>query len=503
MDTLFQAPPTPTRGVARGTPRRTAPRSGRRPATRTATQPAGDDALRVVALSLEPFPLWLAQRRTPELRRTPLVAVREGRVAHANPAARQLGVSHGMRLDGARLRAPRLVATEPGEPELAQAWDELLRELGGWSPWLDGSRRGLALLRLAPREAEALAEAFEGGVGLTSDRRTAELAAVTARPGQLRRVAPGGEPDFLGRMPLRFLRSVGLAEGDLTRLQWLGLATVGDLALWSAAQLRAYLGPVAERLLPYLHGPRETSLPAWAPPPVLRRQLAFERPLFEPGEIEGAVAHLADTLARALDGRGVRRLTLLADVGCVVMPATRLAKRPLTGSGQIRRQALLALHDSGALPVGIEGLTLELAGSERCAAQEGLWVTRAQRERAQDAVTERFAGALLQVRWGDPHAPAVDQAWSWELLDSEADRPQPLGASEEAVPLFAAETLRPSLSLPGDRPPLRSAVRPRLPHTDERVDLAGEVDLAAADVEREGRPPGDRSRLNGRLLRAA
>jgi protein ImuB len=491
MDTLFQTPPPAV------SPTRRNRRPAHRPVTRPAARHAADDGLRVVALSLEPFPLWLAQRRTPELRRTPLAAARERRVEHANPAARQLGISRGMRLDGARLRAPHLVVTEPSEPELAQAWDEVLRELGGWSPWLDGRRRGLALLRLTPHEAEALVEALGGRGGMAGDRRTAELAAATARPGEVRKVAAGETSAFLARMPLRFLRSVGLAEGDLTRLHWLGLVTVGDLARWSAAQLRAYLGDAGQRLLPYLHGPRETALPTWSAPSVLRRQLAFDRPLSEPGEIEAAVGHLAEALAHALAGRGARRLTVVADIGSSVRPATRLAKRPLTRSGQIRRQALLALHDSGALAGGIEALTLELSGSERCAEQEGLWVTRAQRERAQDAVSERFPSALLQVRWGDPHAPAVDQAWSWEPLDEAVDRSLSEGVLDEAVPLFAVEPSRPPLALPRRHPPLPSPTRLR------PSPVARPVDLTAVDVERFERPPGDRSRSNGRILRAA
>jgi hypothetical protein len=455
----------------------------------------------VVALSLEPLPIWIAQRRDPALRRVPTVAVRDGLVLHANPPARRLGVDRGMRVEGARLRAPHLVVLEPGEPELAQAWHEVLRELSGWTPWLDGRRRGFALLRLHATEAQTLVAAFEGRVGVAADRQTAELAAAAARPGEARTVSPGDEDAFLARLPLRFLRAIGLGEADLTRLHWLGLATVGDLARWSAAQLRAYLGEAGRGLLPYLHGPRQTSLPTWAAPPVLRRHLSFEQPLFEPGEVEGAVDHLARSLTQALAGRVARRLTVVADVGARSLPATRLAKRPLSAAGAIRRQALLALRDTGALPQGIEGLALELAESARWGEQEGLWATHTQRERACDAVAERFPASLVRVRWGDPYAPAVDHAWRWVPLDEEGGTPAEAGREPaEAVPLFAAEPGRALVSAEPEIAP-RAWTHPDAPARGPLVRRP--LDVVAADLERFERPPGERGRGSGRVLRAA
>jgi hypothetical protein len=257
-------------------------------------------------------------------------------------------------------------------------------------------------------------------VGIADDLETAELAALAARPGQARGVAPRAEAAFLQRLPLRFLRGVGLAEGDLTRLHWLGLASVGDLAAWSPAQLRAYLGEGAPGLLPYLHGPRRRRLTAWAPPTVLRRRLAFERPLFEPAELEPALDRLARSLALGLEGRAARHVTVATEGGGGPRRASRLAKRPLRAAGQIRQQALFALRDTGAAASGIENLAIELADPERVADAVGLWDARRQQEAAVDAVLERYPHALVSVRWGDPHAPAADQAWHWAALEDGA-----------------------------------------------------------------------------------
>lgn len=409
MDTRSQAVgPTPTAVSTLRTPDAPPPHLS------PIRMPPGAGGPRITAVVVEPFALWLAERRTPELARAPLVVCEEDRVRHANPAARRHGVDRGMRLAGARLRAPSLTVAAAAEPDLADGWRELIRELLGWTPWLEAGRRGRAFLRLEQREAEALAVRLRARVGVADDVETAELAALGARPGQPRIVPPGAEHDFLARLPLRFLRGIGLGDGDLTRLQWLGIATAGDLAAWTPGQLRGYLGePQGTLLLPYLRGPRRVRLTNARLPRVLRRSLAFERPLFEPADLEPALDDLARSLALALRGRAARHVTVATEGGGGPRRASRLAKRPLRAAGQIRQQALFALRDTGAAANGIEGLTLELAAPERLAEEVGLWDAARRRVTAADAVLERFPAALARVAWGDPHAPAADLAWRW------------------------------------------------------------------------------------------
>jgi protein ImuB len=423
MDTRFLSP-TPGSRPPAGTVRR-----ARRPPPTDATSPQGAPLLappthevRAVAVVVEPLPLWLALRRDPTLARAPLVAHDEGHVVHANPPARRLGITRGMRLDGARLRAPHLELIDCHEPGVAQAWRDLTRELTSWTPWLDVQRRGRAFLRLPADEAADLARRLDARVGVADDLETAELAALAGRPGTARTVPADEGAAFLERLPLRFLRGVGLPDGELTRLRWLGLTTVGDLARWTPDQVRAYLGDVADALRPYLHGPRQREVAAWRPPAVLRRSLAFDQPLFEPHDLEPALDRLARSLALDLAGRAARHVTVAAEGAGGPRRATRVAKRPLRRAGQIRQQALFALRDTGAAVHGVEGLSVELAEPERVAESVGLWDARAQRELALDAVLERFPRALVQVAWGDPHAPACDRAWGWSPLE-DAVRP--------------------------------------------------------------------------------
>jgi len=373
----------------------------------------------IAALCFEPLPLYLARRSDPALGRVPLVHAEEQRVLYANPAARRHGVSAGMRLDGARMRVEGLQVVSYPEPDLQHAWHSILRELHQHTPWLESSVRGRVFAKLAADEAAELAIRYDVGVGLADSCEEAELAALAARAGTCKRVDDEGAA-FLQRLPLRFLRGVGVGEGNLIRLQWLGVVTVGQLAAWTASQIRSYLGEESERLLPYLHGPRRTSLLPFRLPETLSRTLTFAEPVREPHQLLPALDRLSGELAGALGGRASRRLTLTATLPSGQRRASRLSKRPLTQARHIRQQALFALHDSRAQGHDIERLTLELTAPERSASQEGLWPQRERRERALAATSERFPGAPQHLTSLDPYAQAGDLAWRWE---SRADDP--------------------------------------------------------------------------------
>ncbi|MEX2541011.1 MAG: hypothetical protein WD314_04355 [Trueperaceae bacterium] len=367
----------------------------------------------IAALVLEPLELWWARRQRPEWRRSPLVTVRENRVCHATPEARREGIVPGMSLAGARLRSESLQVTEVSEAELQAAWESVLRELYGLSPFLDGSRRGRAFLSISAAEARMVAEAYDTRVGHAAGRETAELAALATRVGRCRVLPKGSEGAFLARLPLRFLRGVGLSPYSLERLRWLGLSGAGELAGWRRSQLRAFLGGEADELMSYLHGPWRERLPLAQPPEALRRSARFAEPLFEPGPLEAAVGRLAGALEEALAGRAAGRLSVAAEVGGVQLRATRFAKKPLRAARDITLLAGLALADTGAAPVGIEALTLELPEPVRLASQGRLWPASSRREAAWEELLERFPRAAVEVEWLDPHAESADLAWRW------------------------------------------------------------------------------------------
>ncbi|MEX2536275.1 MAG: hypothetical protein WD273_11835 [Trueperaceae bacterium] len=403
----------------------------------------------IAALVLEPLELWWAQRTRPELRRIPLVVAEGNRVSHATPQARREGITPGMSLTGARLRCVALQVVEVSEAELQAAWESVLHELHGLSPFLDGSRRGRAFMSISAAEARMVAEAYDARVGHAAGCEIAELAALSARAGGCRVLPQGSEGVFLARLPLRFLQGVGLSGYSLQRLGWLGLSAAGELAGWRRGQLGAFLGKEADAFVPYLHGPWRERLPLAQPPLALRRTIRFDEPVFEPGPLEAVLGRLAGALEEALAGRSSGRLTLAAEVGGVELRATRFAKKPLRGRREISLLAQLALADTGAVPVGIEALSLELPQPVRLAAQGRLWPARERREAAWEELLERFPRAAVEVEWLDPYAESSDLAWRWrrpavgEEHAEEQERPEePVSSSAlgpDSRPVVARE----------------------------------------------------------------
>src|SRR5690606_27825848 len=305
------------------------------------------------------------------------------------------------------------------EPDLQHAWYSIVRDLYQHTPWLESSVRGRVFATLDPEEAASLAVSHDVGIGMAASCEEAELAALTARPGTCKHVG-GGSSALLQRLPLRFLRGIGDGEGNRTGLPSLRIATLFQVALLTASQIRSYLREERKRLLPYLHGPRRPSLLPFRLPDTLSRTLTFTEPVREPRQLLPALDRLSGELAGALAGRAARRVTLTATLSGGQRRASRLSKRPLTQARHIRQQALFALHDSHAQGQDIERLTLELAAPERIGTQEGLWPQRERRQRALDATAERFPGAPQRLATQDPYAQASDLAWRWE---SYADDP--------------------------------------------------------------------------------
>lgn len=392
----------------------------------TPASPPAASSARVVALLFDPFALWCARRDPPAGRpdasredpapsaERPLALARAERIVAVDVAAKRAGVRPGMSVAAARLRAD-LALVEEDPPAEQAAWEALLDELHAVTPWLEPLARGRALLRCSPAEGAELAAQHGARAGAAPSREAALLAALAARPGRLREA-----PDpaaLLARLPLRFLRGVGLSEEGERRLQWLGLERAGELARWRADQRRAFLGAEADGLEPYLAPGGRRDVARFVPPPAVRARLRFDEPALEPWQWEPALTHLAEVAAARLEGRVAGRLLLRAEVGGLAFRAARLPKEGLRTAGPVLRLARRALDDSGAPALGIEGLELELGALARPARQDDLFGRRAAREEAVRRVQARFPNALARVVELDPDALAPEHRYvlrEWE-----------------------------------------------------------------------------------------
>ncbi len=373
----------------------------------------------VAALLFDPWPLHVARSHNPALARSLLAVGMGGRVVAADPAVRRAGVRLGMSVTAAAARVEGLHLVLLDAPALQAAWEALLLDLPAFSPWVEALAPGRVLLRVCEAEARVLAVSCGCRVGFARYREIALLAALSVQPGRVRVVPHGAEEAFSNRLPLYFLKGVGLSASSLEWLLRLGQSTVGHLRQWSRAQLRRTL-PEFSLLQPYLAGPWSTQVARAQPPELMQAQHTFAEAALEPAAFEPVLERLAGQLSGRLraQGRAASRLRVLATACGSLHSATRLSKEALREERKIYRLARLALEDTQALGLPLERLCLELSGLSRPALQGGLWETRQRSEQAVRWIAERFPEAQVRPQTLDPYALSADQRSGWvRVLD--------------------------------------------------------------------------------------
>lgn len=358
----------------------------------------------MLALAFDPWPLWVAQWERPEVRGAALVSIAKGRVVHVSPAAKRAGVVRGMALTGAAAKVEDLEVVAADAPTLKSVWEDLLGELHGVTVRLEPFAQGRVLLELEHVEAKQVAEGYFARGGLADTAEHALLGALTAAEGRVREASA----DFCAQVPIYVLRGLGLSQESVTRLGWLGVGRLEQLASWRKAQVRAFLGAEAACIEPLLFGPHKRQVARYHAPVTLRETFAFDDPATEPHQLSPVLGLLAARLVSRLAGKVAGRLTLKAEGNGLQTSASRRAKGPLRDALSVARLAELALRDTGAQALGVEGVTLELSGLYRPSKQPGLWRVREAHDKAVAAVSERFPHALLRLEEVNPYALAFE-----------------------------------------------------------------------------------------------
>ena len=90
---------------------------------------------------------------------------------------------------------------------------------------------------------------LHASVGLAASQNLAHLAALRAKPGEVREVQPDQEHAFLALVPISHLNVVGLNLDQIEKLHFLGIRGLTDLLSWSAARRSAFLGVDTAKVL--------------------------------------------------------------------------------------------------------------------------------------------------------------------------------------------------------------------------------------------------------------
>jgi DNA polymerase-4 len=212
----------------------------------------------ILHVDLDAFYAAVEQRDRPELRGKPVIvggSVRRGVVTAASYEARKFGVRSAIPMAVAVRLCPQAIVVPIRMARYAEASRDFFAVLGDFSPvvealsfdeaFLDvtGAQRllgdGLTIARTIKERVRAEVR-LVASVGIAPTKFVAKIASDIDKPDGLRVVPPDEVLRFLHPLPVSRLWGVG--EVTQEKLLALGLRTIGAVAAWPEAALRARLG---------------------------------------------------------------------------------------------------------------------------------------------------------------------------------------------------------------------------------------------------------------------
>jgi nucleotidyltransferase/DNA polymerase involved in DNA repair len=359
---------------------------------------------RFFCLSLPDFPAWAAARNDTDLRGKPLVIYASGKVIAASPAAHAAGIQTGWSVSRAQARMPGLIALPQDHQTTHAAWQEVLAALYDLTPCIESIRPGLALADIRPesivipllREWQAHGGSARGG--LADDRTAAELAALTASPGSLRRIKPGRSAAYLQCVPVNVLQHVGIQSRTIERIGWFGWKSVGHLRALTRRQCVAQFAD-GETLYHYAQADDVRPVATYKLPPTIRMHYAFEQAVREPGEIELVLHHLIEQACQELNHRTAGSLAVGLETPQGWLYGRRLLRDGITTTQALETAAFLALEAVLRRAKAVSGVELQLGALTALQpVQEQLFEpSRPPIDKALHAVEHRHPGMMRRI----------------------------------------------------------------------------------------------------------
>lgn len=427
----------------------TARRAGRSVATVPPTRAARRGSRTALCLWLPTFELRLELVRSPELDRTSVALLSPGESTRrtlwqVSERAFEAGVRPGQLISQAVSLCPALTLLEPDPAHYEAAMDDLLEALVGRTPVVEPApERGKVFLGMdglgrlygsPPNQVRTMLRALftvlprplvaATRAGWAPGTFGAWVAAARSRPGHPVIVQEGELPDFLARCPVAALP---VEEEMVTRLERLGVETLGALARFPEPALVAQFGQDGRDALAWATGRRMDPVRPWHRPRPIRASLDFPAPVGQVEFIHNALDRLLERgLARpARRGRSIQEVRLtgrLEGGGSWVVDA--VLKEPTSSA---RRLAFL-LRSRVALtppPRSVEGLALEFLQFGPAASQEDLFQRSDASGRAEEGRTLsegrvppslRDAVRELTLRLGDSPLYRVVELDPWSRI---------------------------------------------------------------------------------------
>ncbi len=246
-----------------------------------------------------------------------------------------------------------------------------------------------AALKAAIRREVGLPSSF----GVASSKLVAKIATNVGKPDGLIVVPPGQEAAFLAPLPLEALWGVG--PKTQTRLEALGLRTIGELAAWPEADLVRRFGAWGEDLSRHARGRDDRPIETEREAKSISKETTFARDVSEREALRRTLLELCDQVAASLRRQGLHARTVKLKLRWPPFETiTRQTTLPApTDLETDLFKAALALFDTAwgrGRPVRLIGVGV--AGLQTPAKQLGLF------EAAGDTRHEKLAEAVDKIR---------------------------------------------------------------------------------------------------------
>lgn len=331
------------------------------------------DGPAVGLLDLDAFFASVEQLDHPEWRGKPLIvggsSKRRGVVSTASYEARRYGVHSAMPSFQAERLCPNAIWTHGNYARYREMSDKVMAIIADETPLLEQVSIDEAFFDVTPgrfsrespidicrRIQRRVAElGITCSIGLGVNKTVAKIASEREKPRGLTVVLPGMEASFLAPLPVRAMSGIGDATGS--RLEELGIRTLGELARQDGEAMKRVFGVSGPRMVRRAAGlERSPVRPIDAPDEVksVSNERTFAQDLTTEDEIRAAIDHVSSLVGTRLRRKGLAgsQVTLKVKLDT---KRTRTAQRQLAKRtddehvfGAMAQELLLTVWSPGA-----------------------------------------------------------------------------------------------------------------------------------------------------------
>lgn len=374
-------------------------------------------------LDLDAFFASVEQLDHPDWRGKPVIvggsSKKRGVVSTASYEARRFGVHSAMPAFQAERLCPQAIWTQGRYERYREMSDLVMSYLLDETPYVEQVSIDEAFFDVSPgrysREspvqicARVQSRVAKLGItcsiGLGINKTVAKIASEREKPRGLTAVWPGTEKKFLAPLPVGAMSGIGAATQ--TKLQSMGIKTLGQLSRLSATEAQRAFGVSGPRMVLRAAGlERSEVTPAsfHEDPKSVSNERTFGEDLLGEDEVKAAIMHIAGLVGRRLRAKGLKGRTVTLKLkydACTGHTAQSTLPCRTDQEAVFGREALRLLPEIWKPGMNVRLLGVGISGfEEREPEQMGLFQSD---QEVRDEKAERLSAATdaLKARFGD------------------------------------------------------------------------------------------------------